>query len=284
MEAVVSFEEFSYSYPTREDVLVDIDFQVHRGEVLGVIGPNGAGKSTLCRCLNGLIPHFYGGRIRGKVIVAGLDTQEHSTAELSMKVGLLFQDPIEQLSGVALTVEEEVGFGLSMLGYPKEVIGERVAEAIERVGLKGLEGRSPYELSGGQQQRLALATVLAMRPEVIALDEPTALLDPIGKYEVFGVLRELASEGSTLMVVEHEIEELAYIADRILLLHGGRILSIDESKRVLSEVSRLKEIGVDPPSVTELTYLLEREVGVALGEYPTTLPEAVRLYGEVLRS
>jgi energy-coupling factor transporter ATP-binding protein EcfA2 len=171
-----------------------------------------------------------------------------------------------------------------MLGYPREVISERVAEAIERVGLKGLEQRSPYELSGGQQQRLALATVLAMRPEVVALDEPTALLDPIGKYEVFSVLGELASEGSTLIVVEHEIEELAYIADRILLLHEGRILSIDDARRVLSEVSKLKKAGVDPPSVTELTYLLEGRLGLSLGEYPITLPEAVRLYGEVLRA
>jgi len=281
-EEVISFEDFSYSYPTKPNVLVDIDFKVYKGEVLGIIGPNGAGKSTLCKSVNGLVPHFYGGTIRGRVIVAGMDTLKHTTAELSIKVGLVFQEPVDQLSGLALTVEEEVGFGLSMLGFPRDLIRERVAEAVEKVGLRGLEKRSPFELSGGQQQRLALATVLAMKPEVVVLDEPTSLLDPIGKYELFSAMRELILNGSTIVVAEHEIEELAYLTDRILLLCEGRVLSFGDTRSVLSEVSKLKEVGVDPPSVTELTYLLERELGVKLDPYPIKLPEAVKLYGEVL--
>jgi len=137
-------------------------------------------------------------------------------------------------------------------------------------------------LSGGQQQRLALATVLAMKPEVVVLDEPTSLLDPIGKYELFSAMRELILDGSTIVVAEHEIEELAYLTDRILLLCEGRVLSFGDTRSVLSEVSKLKEVGVDPPSITELTYLLERELGVKLDPYPIKLPEAVKLYGEVL--
>ena len=280
-EPIVVYENFSYSYPTTPNALVDIDLKIDRGEVFGVIGPNGAGKSTFCKSLNGLVPHFYGGTVKGRVLVDGMDTLEHTTSELSMKVGLVFQEPETQLSGLALTVEDEVGFGLSMLGFPSEVIRKRTREALEKVGLKGFEKRSPSELSGGEQQRLAIATVLAMEPEIMVLDEPVALLDPIGKSEVLSVVKELAVEGSTIVIAEHEIEELAYFADRILVLNEGRMVSLDDSKRVLSEVEKLKKIGIDPPSVTELAYLLERDLGIKL-EYPITLPEALKIFGELM--
>jgi len=282
-EPIIIFDHFTYSYPTTPNALVDIDLKIHRGEVLGVIGPNGAGKSTFCKSLNGLVPHFYGGTVKGRVLVDGKDTLEMTPAELSLKVGLVFQEPESQLSGLSLTVEDEVGFGLSMLGFPSELIRERAREALEKVGLKGFEKRSPFELSGGEQQRLAIATVLAMKPEVMVLDEPVALLDPIGKYEVLSTVIELASEGSTIVIAEHEIEEIAYFANRILALNEGRIVSLDDAKKVLAEVEKLKSLGVDPPSVAELSYMLERELGVKIGEYPITLPEALKIYGELVR-
>lgn len=280
-EPVIQVERLTYSYPAREYVLYDISFDVHKGEVLGIIGPNGAGKSTLCKALNGLVPHFYGGKYGGKVIVAGMEVLKHTVAELSTKVGLVFQDPEEQMSGLALTVWEEVAFGLMMLGFPKEEIYKRVKEVIEQVGLQGLEDRSPFELSGGQMQRLAIATVLAIRPEVLVLDEPTAQLDPIGKFEVFSVIKRLAQEGSTIVVVEHEIEELATFADNILLLDEGRVKAYGSAKEVLTQVEKLKSLGVDPPSVTELTYYLNRELGTEL-EVPITLEEAIKIYAEAL--
>lgn len=282
-QEVISFQNFSYSYPTKRNVLIDINLKVYKGEVLGIIGPNGAGKSTFCKSLNGLVPHFYGGSIKGNVIVAGMNTLEHTVAELSTKVGIVFQEPENQLSGLALTVEEEVGFGLSMLGFKKELIRERVKEAIEKFGLKGLEKRSPFELSGGQQQRLAIATIFAMKPEVMVLDEPAALLDPIGKYEVFSTIKELIAEGSTIVIAEHEIEEIAYLTDRILFLKEGKIISLDNTRNVLSEISKLKKAGIDPPSVTELTYVLEKELGNKFDQYPIKLSEAVKLYSEVLK-
>jgi len=282
-EHPVIVEDVTYSYPTRENVLKHISFKVKKGEVLGIIGPNGAGKTTLCLSLNGIVPQFFGGRMSGKVIVAGMDTFEHTIAELSTKVGIVFQDPLDQLSGVATTLEEEVAFGLAMLGFPKEEIDKRVKEAIETVGLKGLEGRSPYELSGGQQQRLAIATVLAVKPEILVLDEPTAQLDPIGKFEVFETIKELAAGGQTIIVAEHEIEELATFADEIIALYDGEMVLKGEGKKVLSSVEKLKEIGVDPPSVTELTHLLRNELEISQDEYPITLDEAIKLYGEVLK-
>lgn len=281
-EYPVIVEDLTYSYPTKENVLKHISFKVRRGEVLGIIGPNGAGKTTLCLSLNGVVPHFFGGSMSGRVVVAGMVTLEHSIAELSTKVGIVFQDPIDQLSGVATTLEEEVAFGMAMLGFPKEEIDERVKEAIATVGLSGLEDRSPYELSGGQQQRLAIATALAVEPEILVLDEPTAQLDPIGKFEVFSTIKELASEGQTIIVTEHEIEELATFADEIIALYNGEAVLKGDGRKVLSSVERLKEIGVDPPSVTELTHLIRNELGISREDYPTTLDEAIELYSEVL--
>jgi energy-coupling factor transporter ATP-binding protein EcfA2 len=281
-EYPVIVEDLTYSYPTKENVLKHISFKVRRGEVLGIIGPNGAGKTTLCLSLNGVVPHFFGGSMSGRVIVAGMVTLEHSIAELSTKVGIVFQDPLDQLSGVATTLEEEVAFGMAMLGFPKEEIDERVKEAIATVGLSGLEDRSPYELSGGQQQRLAIATALAVRPEILVLDEPTAQLDPIGKFEVFSTIKELASGGQTIIVTEHEIEELATFADEIIALYNGEAVLKGDGKKVLSSVERLKEIGVDPPSVTELTHLIRNELSISRDDYPITLDEAIKLYSEVL--
>ncbi len=280
---VIRFENFSYSYPDTPNVLVDINLKVEKGEALGIIGPNGAGKSTLCKAMNGLVPHFYGGYINGRVIVAGMDTLEHTVAELSTKVGLVFQEPENQLSGLALTVEEEVGFGLAMLGYPREEIKDRVREALEKVGLSGLEERSPFELSGGQQQRLAIATVLAMKPEIIVLDEPVSLLDPIGKREVFEAVKELKKTGSTLVIAEHEIEELAYIADRVIALNEGRIVMEGEVDQVLADVEGLRKITVEAPSVAQLTHILRERAGLEVNHYPIRLEEAVKLYEEVLR-
>ena len=282
MSAVIKVENLTYAYPTSRDfVLKNISFEVQRGEVLAVIGPNGAGKSTLLKSLNGLVPHFYGGRYGGRVIVAGQEVLKTPISTLSTKVGFVFQDPEDQISGLALTVWEEVAFGLMMLGYPREIIEERVREAIDYVGLKGLENRSPFELSGGEMQRLAIATVLAVKPEVIVMDEPTAQLDPLGKFEVLSVVRRLAEEGATIVIAEHEIEDVVYFADKMLLLDDGRAVAYGDAREVVAMVDELKSRGVDPPSVTELAHLLYRKLGVD-ASYPVTLEEAVEVFSRLL--
>ncbi|MCI4409754.1 MAG: ABC transporter ATP-binding protein [Thermofilum sp.] len=283
MEPIIKVENLTYAYPTSKDfVLKNISFTVNKGEVLAVIGPNGAGKSTLLKALNGLVPHFYGGKYGGKVIVSGFEVLNTPISKMSTKVGFVFQDPEDQISGLALTVWEEVAFGLMMLGYPREEIEKRVKEAIDYVGLTGLEKRSPFELSGGQMQRLAIATVLALRPEVIVMDEPTAQLDPLGKYEVLSVIEKLAESGSTIVLAEHEIEEVVYFADKMLLLDKGEAVAYGDTRKVVTMVEELKRRGVDPPSVTELTSLLKEKTGVDVA-LPVTLEEAVKLYSELLR-
>lgn len=282
-DAVVEVRDFTYSYPSHPPVLSEVSFEVKKGEMLGIIGPNGAGKSTLCKSLNGLVPHFYGGAIAGTVSIAGMDTMKHTVAQLSLKVGLVFQDPTNQFSGVSTRVDEEVAFGMSMMGYPREEMRPRIEEALRVVGLEKLNDRSPYELSGGQQQRLAIATVLAVRPEIIVMDEPTAQLDPIGKTEVLQTMRELNGQGYTIIVAEHEIEALATFADRLIVLDNGRITEQGNTREILTKVKKLKEIGIDPPSVTELCDLLSNELLIKEERFPITLDEATVLFSQALR-
>lgn len=281
-DAVVEVRDFTYSYPSHPPVLSEVSFEVKKGEMLGIIGPNGAGKSTLCKSLNGLVPHFYGGAIAGTVSIAGMDTMKHTVAQLSLKVGLVFQDPTNQFSGVSTRVDEEVAFGMSMMGYPREEMRPRIEEALRVVGLEKLKDRSPYELSGGQQQRLAIATVLAVRPEIIVMDEPTAQLDPIGKTEVLQTMRELNRQGYTIIVAEHEIEALATFADRLIVLDNGRITEQGNTREILTKVKKLKEIGIDPPSVTELCDLLSNELLIKEERFPITLDEATVLFSQAL--
>ena len=281
-EVAVQVDGLTYSYPGHALVLDDINLRVLKGEMMGIIGPNGAGKSTLCKALNGLVPHFYGGSYGGTVIVAGMNTMKHTVADLSLKVGLVFQEPTNQFSGVSTRVDEEVAFGMSMMGFQREEMPNRIKGSLRQVGLEGLEERSPFELSGGQQQRLAIATVLAVRPEVIVMDEPTAQLDPVGKTEVLETMRALNKEGYTIIVAEHEIEELATFADRIITLNQGRIILEGSTRDVLTRVDELKEIGVDPPSVTELSKLIAEKADLTADQYPITLDEAITLYRDLL--
>ena len=282
-EVTVQVDGLTYSYPGHAAVLHDITVRVLKGEMLGIIGPNGAGKSTLCKALNGLVPHFYGGTYGGAVTVAGMDTMKHTVADLSLKIGLVFQEPTNQFSGVSTRVDEEVAFGMSMMGFPREEMSKRIKDSLRQVGLEGLEERSPFELSGGQQQRLAIATVLAVRPEVIVMDEPTAQLDPVGKTEVLETMRTLNKEGYTIIVAEHEIEELATFADRIITLNEGRMILEGSTRDVLTQVGELKKIGVDPPSVTELSQLLSEKADLTPDKYPITLDEAITLYRGLVR-
>jgi energy-coupling factor transport system ATP-binding protein len=212
-----------------------------------------------------------------------MNTMQHTVADLSLKIGLVFQDPSSQFSGVSTRVDEEVAFGMSMMGFPREQMADRIKSSLSAVGLEGLEDRSPNELSGGQQQRLAIATVLAVRPAIIVMDEPTAQLDPVGKTEVLSTMRALNGQGYTIVVAEHEIEALASSVDRLIVLDGGRIVEQGTAREVLTEVRKLKDLGLDPPSVTELSYLLSADLALNREMYPIDLDEATGLFSKLLK-
>jgi energy-coupling factor transport system ATP-binding protein len=207
----------SYRYPGREEyALRDFSLSVEKGEFVVLFGPSGCGKSTVCRMLNGLIPHFLGGRLEGTVTVAGLDAAKHTTAELSRKAGLVFQEPENQI--VASTVEDEIAFGLENLRAPADEMAERVRRSAERLGISGLLGRRTDELSCGERQRVVLASVLAMRPEVVVMDEPTSQIDPDSRKALLEFLRGLSRGGVTVVLVEHNLDEAKRYADRLIPL------------------------------------------------------------------
>ena len=233
---MITVEHLSYAYPlTAQAALWDISFSVPDGQFCALVGPNRAGKSTLCYALSGFIPHFYHGTIQGRVEVAGLDVGATPLGELAGTVGLVFQNPFNQITGARFSVRGEVAFGLESLGVARDEILARTDEALAMVGLEGLAERSPYELSGGQQQRLAIASVVVMRPKVLILDEPTSQLDPVGTKEVFASLATLARGGEmTVILVEHKLEWVASFADRVIALAGGRVIADDAPREALT--------------------------------------------------
>ncbi|MFQ6058768.1 MAG: energy-coupling factor ABC transporter ATP-binding protein [Anaerolineae bacterium] len=258
-EAAVIVEDLHFAYPPLQPggapipVLRGVDLRVGGGECLAVMGPTGDGKTTLCLALNGLVPQATGGDFRGRVIVEGMDTREHTVAELSQQVGLVFQDAEAQL--FSMTVEDEVAFGLESMGLPRPEMVERIAWALEVVRLTGLEDRSPLQLSGGQKKRLAIASVLAMRPPLLVLDEPTAGLDPVGKTEVLSVVETLRRDAeTTVILVEQDPEVVAAFADRVVVLGEGRVVMEGSPRQVFPQVEAMHGLGLGVPQVSELAH------------------------------
>lgn len=247
----VSDLTFSYSEEAPRPVLRDVSLDVRRGEFLAIEGPTGSGKTTLCLALNGIIPHSTPGLFKGNVVVAGRNTKGASVPELAQDVGVVYQDPESQLFG--LTVEEDVAFGLENIGIPRAEMRDRVAWVLEAVDLVGLENKAPNSLSGGQKQRLAIASVLAMRPRIMVLDEPTAELDPVGKQEILRVVRRLCEEFKlTVVLVEHECEFIAEFADRVALIADGEMVTQGMPQGFYSFLSDRPEYLVRVPQVAEL--------------------------------
>jgi energy-coupling factor transporter ATP-binding protein EcfA2 len=268
--AAISARKVSFKYAGAEEPsMVDIDFSIEKGEFVILTGPSGCGKTTLCRCLNGLIPNFYSGELTGKLEVDGLNVDGKTTAELATHVGFVFQNPENQL--FSLSVERDVGFGLENLGVPRTEALERVNWAMQVTGISHLRDKAPYELSGGQQQRAAIAGVLAMRPNILILDEPTSFLDPKSAEEIIAVLAKLGKDlGLTILLVEHRLDIVSRYANRVIVMDGGRIRLDGPPREVYGDQARL--IGIGIPKVTMLCQLL-RSDGFNLPN-PITVEEA----------
>jgi energy-coupling factor transport system ATP-binding protein len=255
---------YAYPPPIHEgapvSVLRGVNLEIRAGEFVAVLGRVGAGKSTLCMALNGLVPHATGGIFRGAVTVLGRNTKEHAIADLAQSVGLVFQDPEMQLT--QMRVEDEIAFGPENLGVPTGEIEERVTWALEAVGLTGYRDRSPLHLSGGEKQRAAIAAMLAMRPQVLALDEPTANLDPAGKAAIFNLLANMARERQiTIVLATQELERVARYVQRVVVLHDGVIALDDVPAAVFAQAPLLREWGIGAPQLAELASLLTQQTG-----------------------
>jgi len=252
--------------------LDDISLEIQDGDFLGIIGPSGAGKSTLTCALNGIVPHRYRGDFYGSVVIDGMDTVEAGPEEIARRVGCVFQDIDGQL--LASVVEDEILFGLENFGVPRDEIEPRVEYALETAGISGLRDRTINSLSGGQKQKVAIASIIALRPGIIVLDEPTGELDPQSSRKIFETLRELNERhGITIIVVEQKIMTLCEFSNRLAVMDGGRIVVEGPVRDVLREGERLEEAGVNIPRVTTLARRL-RGRGFYDGPTPVNLAEA----------
>lgn len=268
MDDILIVEDLHYAYPPLTPggepvpVLKGVHLRVRRGEFLALMGPTGVGKTTLCLTLNGILPHLMGGSFEGKVVVAGMDTREHGPGQMSRQVGLVFQDPESQLFN--MTVEDEIAFGLESLGLSPAEMEERIAWALKVVRLPGLRKRHPLQLSGGQKKRLAIATVLAMRPQVLVLDEPVTGLDPLGRHEVLSVVEQLKRESeATVVMVEQDAEAVMAWADRVVIMEQGRLVLEGSPRQVFSQVEVLHDWGLAVPQMGELAHLFNRRQGTS---------------------
>ena len=245
------YKEYENDESSKNDnVIKNISFNVKKGEFLALLGHNGSGKSTLAKMFNGMLTPD-----EGEVLIEGLRSDdEDKKYEIRSKVGLVFQNPDNQI--VASIVEEDVAFGPENLGVPPEEIRKRVDEALKAVDMYEYRTFAPHKLSGGQKQRTAIAGIIAMRPDCIVLDEPTAMLDPRGRAEVMSTIKKLNKEnGITVILITHYMDEAA-AADRVIVIDDGDLLIDGTPKEVFSQVKLLKEHGLDVPQSAEIIYML----------------------------
>ncbi|MCR5479526.1 MAG: energy-coupling factor transporter ATPase [Ruminococcus sp.] len=270
--------EFSYineleEPPVKNTVLKGIDLDIEKGEFVAVLGHNGSGKSTLAKCINAInLPE------KGEVTVDGLDTiKEENLLPIRKRVGMVFQNPDNQI--VATIVEEDVAFALENLGVEPTEIRRRVDEALRTVGMYDYRLHAPHKLSGGQKQRVAIAGIIAMEPDCIVLDEPTAMLDPKGRSEVMKTIKMLNREkGVTIVLITHYMEEAAQ-ADRVVVIDGGEKIMDSVPKKVFSQVDVMRNLGLDVPQVTEIADFLQKQ-GYDISSEIITEDECVQaLYG-----
>ena len=258
---MIQIQDFSFTYKNGENpALQEISLTVPDGGFLGIIGPAGAGKTTLARAIAGIVPHHYPGDFYGSVTVNGLDTVDSKIVDLSRLVGMVFQDVESQI--ISPLVEDELLYGLENFGVPREEIPGRMEEALAKVGVSDLRERSIASLSGGQRQKVAIASIIALKPKILVLDEPTGELDPRSSRQIFSLLKELNEEqGITVILIEQKIMLLCEFARQLAVLSKGRIIRQGETRDVLSHADELQALGVNCPRVTTLSRMLSERTG-----------------------
>ncbi len=274
---LIELQDITFTYRgAKNPALKEISLSIEPGEFVGIIGPTGAGKSTLCWVISGVIPQIIRGKYKGKATVKGLPANKTPVADISQIIGLVQQDAEAQL--LMTDIEKEIAFPLENLRLAPEEIDRRLNEALDLVNLRSERFRHPFYLSGGQKQRVAVAAALAMEPEVLVLDEATSELDPIGAEEVHNLAASLKNKGKTILMVEHNIDELAKVADRIIVMDQGAILMDAPIREVLSKVDFLQSLGIYPPQVTQTAYALQK-MGVVIDPMPITMEEGLEAFG-----
>lgn len=248
----LSTENLSFTYPDGTQALKNINIEIEKGEKVAIIGPNGAGKSTLFSHFNGLTEPTSGCvKIEDKPI----SFEKDELLKVRQKVGIVFQDPNDQL--FAPTVKEDIAFGPMNLGLSYDEVEKRVEDALKMVGMENYEDKTPHHLSGGQQKRIAIAGIIAMKPELMILDEPTAGLDPDGVEKVLNIMNQLNEEGMTLIISSHDIDMISKYADKIFVLYNGELIESGNKNKIFSDMELLKKAHLRTPITTEILYNLK---------------------------
>jgi energy-coupling factor transport system ATP-binding protein len=282
MGAVIELKNVTYSYPlTDTPALKDFSCTIEEGKFYGVIGANGAGKTTLCSLIRGFAPDFFKGELSGDVLVYGKPTSAYAPGELSLKIGYVFQNPFNQISGVKDTLFEEVAFGLENFGVPVDEIEQRVTRVMELTNITDLAEKNPFELSGGQQQRVALASIIVLEPDILVIDEPTSQLDPEGTESVFKIIKAMKEQKKTIILVEHKIDLIAEYADEVLVLHEGELIRSGAKQQVLTDMSLLEK-GVQLPQMAILGNRLLQQ-GLPLSYVPITEAQGAEVIGQAMQ-
>ncbi|MDT2524056.1 MULTISPECIES: energy-coupling factor ABC transporter ATP-binding protein [Enterococcus] len=269
--SIIELENVTYRYPLdAEATIKNIDLSIEEGKVYGLIGSNQSGKTTLCNIMRGFIPAMFLGELKGTVTYKGKSIQEYNIGALAAEIGYSSQNPFTQISGVKDTVEEELAYGMENIGLSVEVMGKKVQELLALFKLEELKEKNPFELSGGQKQRVALASIVALDPDVILLDEPTSQLDPQSTEEVFEIIAKLKKQGKTIVVIEHKVDLLAEYCDEIILLEEGQVIKHGTAHQVLSDPDILIHGGSLPQ--VALFYLKQLKQTDAV---PITMAEAI---------
>lgn len=272
--AYIELKNITYTYPlVKEPSISNININLEKGKFYGILGANGSGKTTLCNVIRGFIPSFFEGDMKGEVFFDGKNLQEYETGELAYKIGYVFQNPFNQITGARDTVYGEIAYGLENFGVPVPEIIERVESVMELTNVSYLKEKNPFELSGGQQQRVALASVLVLEPDVLVIDEPTSQLDPKETERVFDIIEKMKVMGKTIVLVEHKMELIAKYCDEVIVLKDGNVIRSGEKHEVLSEIA-LEEQGVMIPQTVILADKLRKQ-GVAIKEKIITVDEMI---------
>ena len=282
MDSIIEIKNVSFDYSNQDEegvsytAVKNLSLNIERGSFTVILGHNGSGKSTLAKMLNGLNKPTV-----GDILVDGINTRDEETEiEVKRRVGMVFQNPDNQL--IASIVEEDVAFGPENLGLEPKVIRERVKNALKAVGMEEYANSTPHRLSGGQKQRIAIAGIIAMEPECLVLDEPTAMLDPKGRREIISTLHKLNKEkGITVILITHYMEE-AENADRVLVMNDGEIIKDSTPKEVFMDVELLKSVGLDVPQTTELLYSLQKS-GFGVNTNVISITDTAKEIAQALR-
>jgi len=272
---IISISNLSFQYsrnhsPSLRNITITID----KGDFILLSGPTGCGKTSLCRCIMGLIPHFHSGIFKGEVFVDGINTLTVPVYQLAKKVGMVFQNPENQL--VAMNVERELGFAMENLGYPSEQIHTKIEQVLDELQLQSLRKKAPFELSGGEQQRVAIASLLTLDPDILILDEPTSNLDPLAAEQILALLKKLNSDyGKTIILIEHRLELVIPLINRMIVMAHGEIFCDDAPEKVLFD-PKLKQVGIGIPKIIQLIQNLNTS-GIQFERVPLTPYELAQM-------